>query len=211
MGLFSKIKEATSLVTGNDHIAGALLGRGIITAIELTGSSITIGAIEQYVCHITVEVALDDTQRYVTVCKQKMPAWTIAQVQPGNTTVAVRVDPTDRTRVALDWDTPAPTVRAPQSTQGSSAADVLERGLSCRVAILQFQDMGMVSQTGLPIYAFALSVLPEAGKPYQVQIGNPVLPDAIPLLYPGAQLPAKVLADDPNSIVIDFAAALTAV
>lgn len=210
MGLFSKIKEATSLVTGNDKIEGARIGRGIITNVELTGSSITIGNIEQYVCRITVEVALDDTERYLAECKQKLPVWTISQIQPGGTTVAVRVNPADAKHIAIDWETPAPTVRAPQGKPGGSAADVLARGLACRVAVLQFQDMGMTNAAGLPIYAFVLTVLPEGGKPYQVQIGNPVQMDAIPLIYPGAQLPAKVLAEDPNTVVIDFAAALAA-
>ena len=120
MGLFSKLKEATSLVSGNTDIPGARLGRGIITDVQLTGSSITIGAIEQYVCRITVEVALDDTERYTAVCKQKMPAWTIAQVQPGQTAVAVKVSPTDPQQVAIDWDTPATTVRAAKPTAGNS-------------------------------------------------------------------------------------------
>ncbi len=210
MGLFSKIKEATNLVSGKDNIEDARVGRGIITNVELTGSSITIGTIEQYVCRITVEVALDDTERYLAVCKQKLPVWTISQIQPGGTTVAVRVDPADANHIAIDWDTPAPTVRAPQSKQGGSAADVLARGLACKVAVLQFQDMGMTNAAGLPIYAFVLTVLPDGGKPYQVQIGNPVQIDAIPLIYPGAQLPAKVLAEDRNTVVIDFAAALAA-
>jgi len=87
---------------------------------------------------------------------------------------------------------------------------VLARGLACKVAVLQFQDMGMTNAAGLPIYAFVLTVLPDGGKPYQVQIGNPVQIDAIPLIYPGAQLPAKVLAEDRNTVVIDFAAALAA-
>ncbi len=211
MGLFSKLKEATNLVTGSTEIAGARLGRGIITNVELTGSSITIGTIEQYVCRITVEVALDDTERYLAVCKQKMPAWTIAQVQPGQTTVAVKVSPNDPTQIAIDFDTSAPTVRAPHSKPGNSAADVLASGLDCKVAVASFQDMGMTSAAGLPIYAFILTVLLVGGKPYQVQIGNAVLTDAIPLLYPGAQLPAKVLAEDANAVVIDFAAALAAV
>lgn len=210
MGLFSKIKEATSLVTGNTDIPGARLGRGIITDVQLTGSSITIGAIEQYVCRITVEVALDDTERYMAVCKQKMPAWTIAQVQPGQTAVAVKVSPTDPNQVAIDWDTPAPTVRAPKPSAGNSAADVLARGLDCTAVVVQCQELGMTSAAGLPIYAFALTVLPTGGKPYQIQIGNPVPADAIPLLYPGAQFPAKVLPEDANSVVIDFAAALAA-
>ena len=210
MGLFSKIKDAASLVTGNDGIDNARIGRAIITNIQLTGTAITMGTIEQHVCQFTLEVALDDTPRYTAVCKHKLPVWTIAQIQPGATTVCVKVDPTDPSRVAIDWDTPAPNVRMPQASAGGSAADVLARGLDCRVAVLQFQDMGMTNAAGLPIYAFALTVIPQGGKPYQVKIGNPVQHDAIPLVYPGAQLPAKVLPEDPNSVVINFAAALAA-
>lgn len=206
MGLFSKIKQAVAGTEAGD-IHDAVLGRAVITGVQVSGTSITTGNIEQHVCTFGLEVALDDTPRYAATCRQRIPVWTMAQIQPGATTVAVRVDRTDPSRVAIDWETPAPTVRLPQSP-GGGAAEVLARGLDCRVVVQQFQPLGMTSAAGVPVYAFALTVIPAAGTPYQLQVGNPVPDQAIALLFPGSQLPAKVLAEDPNSVVIDFAAAL---
>lgn len=66
----------------------------------------------------------------------------------------------------------------------------------------------MVNAAGVPLVAFLLTVMPLQGQPYQVQIGNPCPNEALPLLYPGSQVPAKVLPEDPNSVVIDWAAAM---
>jgi hypothetical protein len=49
----------------------------------------------------------------------------------------------------------------------------------------------------------------EGTAPYQIKVGNPVPPEALPLLYPGSKLPAKF---DPNgaqeAVAIDWAGAL---
>ncbi len=87
---------------------------------------------------------------------------------------------------------------------GPSAAYVLEQGRECRVAVLKYQNMGITSSLGLPIYAFALTVFPREGDPYQVKVGNPVDPAAVPHLYPGVHLSARVLLEDPHAVVIDF-------
>jgi hypothetical protein len=65
----------------------------------------------------------------------------------------------------------------------------------------------MTNAAGVPLYAFALTVIPSAGNPYQVQVGNPVPNEAIALCFPGSRLPAKVAADKLESVVIDWAAA----
>src|SRR5262245_25348749 len=122
MGLFSKMKE--SLVgTSAGSIDNARLGRGIITDVQISGTTITSGGVEQHVCTFTMEVALDETPRYTATCRQRIPVWTMAQIQPGSTTVAVRVDANDPSRVAIDWETAPPVVRAPASgpNQGSAA------------------------------------------------------------------------------------------
>jgi hypothetical protein len=206
MGILSKIKSAVAGVDAAS-IDNARLGRGVITSVQPTGTVITVGTIEQHLCQIQVEIALDDQTPYTAVCRQRMPVWTMAQIQPGATTVAVRVDATDPTRFAIDWDTPAPTVRLAHGAGNGSAAEVLATGLPCVVIVQQFQPLGMTNAAGVPLYAFALTVIPATGNPYQVQVGNPVPNEAIALCYPGSRVPAKVKADNPEGIVIDWALA----
>lgn len=204
MGIFSKLKSAVAGVDA-DSIDNARLGRGVIVSVQPTGTTITTGNLEQRICIFQVEVALDDTKPYTATSRQRIPVWTMAQIQPGATVVAVRVDANDPSRFAIDWDTPAPTVRLPQTAANGSAADVLARGEACRVIVQQFQDLGMTNPAGLPIYAFALTVIPATGNAYQAQVGNPVPNEAMAFIFPGSQLPAKVMPGDPNSIAIDWA------
>ncbi|WP_162942342.1 hypothetical protein [Desertimonas flava] len=208
MGFFKKIKNA---VGGTDaaSIDNAVIGRGVIVGVQPTGTSITSGGVEQRVCVFQVEVALDDQTPYMATCRQRIPMWTIAQIQPGATIVAVRVDAADPATVAIDWETPAPTVRLPQAAANGSAADILANGLPCRAIIQQFQPLGMTNPAGLPLYAFALTVVPQDGAAYQIQVGNPVPESAMAFLFPGSQLPAKVMPGEPNSVAIDWAAAVT--
>jgi hypothetical protein len=78
--------------------------------------------------------------------------------------------------------------------------------------IVQSQPMGMRSSTGKDMYAFLLTVMVDGRAPYQVQVGNPVPADAVPLVYPGSTVPAKRMADgDDHEIVIDWDAALAQV
>jgi hypothetical protein len=59
------------------------------------------------------------------------------------------------------------------------------------------------------MYALLLTVMADGRAPYQVPVGNPVPPDAVPLLYPGNNVPAKRMPDRGDKyIVVDWAAAL---
>jgi len=55
---------------------------------------------------------------------------------------------------------------------------------------------------------FVLTVMRDGQKPFQAKVGNPVPDDAVPLLFNGSNLPAKVLPEEPEGVVIDFKAAL---
>ena len=92
--------------------------------------------------------------------------------------------------------------------EGGGAAEVLARGLPVRAVIVQTQPLGMKNEEGVDLHAFLLTVLPEGKAPYQAKVGNPVPTEAVPLLYPGANLPAKVLPEEPDGVVIDWAGAL---
>jgi hypothetical protein len=206
MGLFSKLTGGTDtklLTTG-------ILGRGVILNVELTGTTVQAGGgIEERVCNFTVEVTLDGRPPYAAVVRQRFPEFQLAQIQPGNTLVAVRVDPTNPTKVAIDWSQPAPTVTV-ASQPGQSAADLLASGDPCEVVIVETKPLGMKNQAGVDLHAFLFSVFVPGKVPYQAKVGNPVPPEAIPLLFPGSRLPAKVSPSEDQAIAVDWATALAA-
>ena len=205
MGLFKKIKEFSG-TPSSDLMQNGQLGRGDITAVQRTGVSKGPEFAAAPVCVFTVEVSLDNVAPYEATCRQAVTQEALAQLVPGTTTVAVRVNPNDPSEIALDLATDPPTVIAPPS--GTSAAEILASGAPCRAVIVQSEDLGKKNQSGVAVYGFVLTVIVDGKAPYQIQVGNPVPPEAVPLLFNGSNVPAKVLSDNPNAVVIDWTAAL---
>lgn len=210
MGLFSKMRNLTGSVP-KELIENGRLGRGIIVSIQQTSVSTGVDFDPSHVCVFTVEVALDNVPRYTATCRQAVRATVLPQLMMPGATVAVRVDPNDRSRIALSLGEAPPTVTMASSGDPNtgSAARILEYGERCTAVIVQSQPMGMRSSAGKDMYAFVLTVMASGRPPYQVQVGNPVPADAVPLVYPGNTVPAKRMPDgDDHEIVIDWDAAL---
>jgi hypothetical protein len=207
MGMFKKLKQMTGSVD-KDLLRNGLLGRGVIMEVQQTRVS-TGGddAFSRPVCVFTVEVTLDNVPAYTASCRQSVPLTVLPQFVPGQTVAAVRVNPDNHDEIALDLATEPPEVTIAQS-QGASAAEVLERGNPVRAVIVQTQPLGMKNQHGVDVHAFVLTVMPDGQKPYQTKVGNPVPDEGVPLLFPGSNLPAKVLPEEPEGVVIDFKAAM---
>ena len=200
MGLFNKITGGVDkklLETG-------LPGRGIITDVKLTGTTIQTGnGLVQRSCIFTMEVSLDGKDPYTASCKQRIPEIQIAQIQPGASTVAVRANPDDLTQVAIDFNSEAPTVTTPAGQGNHSAAEILATGQPARAVIVEWQPIGKKNPAGVDIYAYGLTVMPEGKDPYQIQGGNPTPPAALPFLFAGSHVPVKI-GSDPNAVVIDW-------
>jgi hypothetical protein len=200
MGIFSKITggpDKKLLETG-------LLGRGIITDLKLTGTTIQTGnGLVQRTCIFSLEVSLDGKDPYTATCKQRMPEIEIAQIQPGSSTVAVRANPDDLSQIAIDFNTAPPVVTTPGGSGNHSAAAILATGTPARAVIVESQPIGKKNPAGVDIYAFQLTVMPDGKDPYQIQVGNPCPPAALPFLFPGSKVPVKI-GDDPNAVVIDW-------
>jgi hypothetical protein len=209
MGLFNKMRTLAGSVP-KELLENGLLGRGIIVSIQQTSVSTGVDFDPSHVCVFTVEVALDDVPRYTATCRQAVKATVLPQLMLPGATVAVRVDPNDRSRIALSLGEAPPTVTMTSADPNTgSAAQILEYGVPCKAVIVQSQPMGMRSSSGKDKYAFVLTVLAEGRSPYQTQVGNPVPSDAVPLVYPGNTVPAKRMADGADhDIVIDWDAAL---
>jgi hypothetical protein len=209
MGIFNKLKTSFG---GDDPdlMTRGILGRGVVDRVRITGTSVQMGgSIPEQVCEFDLTVYLDDTPPFAAQARKRIPVYAIGEFQPGSSVVAVRVDANDHTRVGIDLNSQPPDVRmAAGSSQGSAAA-ILANGTPCDAVIIQYQPLGMKNHSNVDMYAFVLTVLASGVAPYQIQVGNPVPPEALPLLYPGSKLPARF---DPNgvkeAVAIDWAGAL---
>ena len=210
MGLFSKMRSLTGSVP-KELLEKGLLGRGIIVSIQQTSVSTGAEFDPAHVCVFTVEVALDNVPRYTATCRQAVRATILPRLMTPGATVAVRVDPEDRPRIALSLGEEPPTVTMASTGDPNtgSAARILEQGVPCKAIIVETQSLGMRSSSGKDMYAFVLTVIADGRPPYQSQVGNPVPAAALPLLYPGNTVPAKRMpAGDDHDVVIDWDAAL---
>lgn len=210
MGLFGKLRQVTGSVD-KDLLENGLLGRGIITDVKQTSVSTGSDFNPAHVCVFTVEVSLDNVPRYMASCRQAVQAVVLPQLLSGQATVAVRVSPEDHSQIALSLNEAPPTVTMAASGDANtgSAAEILASGEDCRAVIVQAQPLGTRNPKGDDMYAFLFTVLTDSRAPYQVQVGNPVPANAVPLVYPGNNVPAKRLPDrEDHYLVVDWAAAL---
>jgi len=210
MSFINKMKTSMG---GDDSqlMATGQLGRAEVMNLRISGSSVQHGgAPPEQVCVFELTVYLDDTPPFPAEVRKRVPVYAISQIQPGHTVVAVRVDPADHSRVGIDFSVEPPSVRLAQTPGRVTAQELLERGDSCEVVIIQFEPLGVKSSvSGLDMYAFMLTVMAPGQAPYQIQVGNPVPPEAVPLLFPGSRLPAKYLVGAAReNVVIDWQTAL---
>ena len=84
----------------------------------------------------------------------------------------------------------------------------MSKGVEACAVIVQSQQLGMTNPAGVDLYGFQLTVMVDGRAPYQIQVGNPVPPEAVPLLYPGSNVPAKMMPGSDNSVAIDWTAAI---
>jgi hypothetical protein len=123
--------------------------------------------------------------------------------------VAVRANPDDVTQVALDFSSEPPVVTTPGASANNSAAEILATGHPGQAVIVGSQALGKRTPAGVDMYAYSLTVMPDGKDPYQIQVGNPTPPAALPFLFPGSRVPVKI-GTDPNAVVIDWDAAVAA-
>lgn len=201
MGFFGKLIGQAD----DEILQTGILGRGEVTNVELTGMSMQMGGgIVERKANIAVTVFIDDTTPYQAVAVQRIQEIMLPQLA-GGAVVPVRVDPKDHSKVYLDFASELPTIRAPKGEGHNSAAWVLANGKPIKVVLVQSQPAKMTNADGVDVYALTLTPYEGVDKPYQLVVGNAVPAEALPLLYPGSKLHAK-LGDDPNAVVVDWAA-----
>ena len=188
-------------------IANGILGRGEITNLEMSGMTLQSGnGLVERKCTITVNVFIDTVPMFAATVIQRVQEVLIPQLSSGSAVVAVRVDPADHTKVAIDFDSAVPEVTLARPTdQKNTAAWLLANGKPIKVVLVGDQPLGKKNADGIEMYALQLTAYEGVPTPYQLMVGNPVPATALPLLYPGSKLNAR-LGDEPNSVVVDWAA-----
>ena len=177
-----------------------------MTAITASGMTIQMGnSLVERKCTISLTVMLDNTPAFSATVVQRVQEVYLPQLSSGGAVVAVRVDPADHSRVAIDFATPVPVVTLPAGTGHNSAAWILENGAPVTVVLVANGPTGAQNVAGDQVQALTLTVATGVPTPYQVQVANAVPASALPLLYPGSKLHARV-GDTPNAVVVDWQA-----
>jgi hypothetical protein len=207
VGLFRA--KPVAVGAGAALLRNGLLGRGLVLDLRIVGPTRKRGRDQDFVCEFVVEVRLDDTPWFKAKARQRVPEYALSKFRRGESVVAVRVDPEDHKRVAIDLGTPPPSVRVAAAAGHRPATELLACGSPCDAVIVRWSALGLRSPNGTGIYAFLLTVLTEGQDPYQVRVGLPVPDNARPLLYPGSTLPARRdHGGRPDDVVIDWEKAL---
>ncbi len=209
MGLFDSIAEGFRDLTGGvdaELLATGVLARGEILSLARSNTTVSImnGLVERN-CEFQLNVLIDGEQPFQASVKQRVQEIMLPQLSTPGVVVAVRVDPADHSRVAIDFSSQPPEVNLPESTGPGSAAYILETGKPITVVLVANQPIGVNNAKGDPVHALTLTIATGVETPYQIQVGNAVPASALPLVYPGSKLHAK-LGDGPNSVVVDWAA-----
>lgn len=209
MGFFDNIVNSVSSAVGGvdaDIIENGILGRGEVIGVDASGMTMQIGnGLVERKCTITLNVMIDGQQPWQAQASQRIQEVYLPQLTAGGAIVAVKVDPADHSRVAIDFDSPVPEVTLPASEGQNSAAWILEHGKPITVVLVANAPIGVKNAKGDPVQALTLTVATGVPEPYQIQVGNAVPASALPLVYPGSKLHAK-LGDGPNDVVVDWAA-----
>jgi len=188
-------------------IQDGILGRGEITNLAMSGMALQTGnGLMERECTITANVFIDHTPMFVATIVQRVQEIDIPQLSSGNAVVAVRVDPTDHTTVAIDFASDVPEVALARTTDNADgAAYLLANGKPIEVVLVANQALGKKDSDGVEVYALQLTAYGGVDTPYQLTVGNPVPASALPLLFLGSKLHAR-LGDNPNAVIVDWAA-----
>ena len=209
MGLFESIAEGFRDLTGGvdtELLATGVLARGEILSLARSNTTVSImNDLVERNCEFVLNVLIDGEQPYQASVKQRVQEIMLPQLSAPGVVVAVRVDPADHSRVAIDFSSQPPEVNLPESTGPGSAAYILETGKPITVVLVANQPIGVNNAKGDPVHALTLTIATGVDTPYQIQVGNAVPASALPLVYPGSKLHAK-LGDGPNDVVVDWAA-----
>ena len=209
MGFFDELADGFRDLTGGvdqNLLATGTLARGEVLSIEPSGTTISVmNSLVERNCTFVLTVMMDGQPPFQAQVSQRVQEVLIPQLTQPGVVLAVRVDPANHANVAIDFAHPAPEVRLPESSGAGSAAEILATGTPITVVLVANQPLGLTNAKGDPVHALTLTIATGVPTPYQIQVGNAVPATALPLVFPGSKLHAK-LGAGPNDIVVDWAA-----
>jgi hypothetical protein len=139
--LFFVFRMVSGTMGDKQTLQSGVPGSALVMSLAPTGTVIND---MYYVCNIGLRVSLPAQAPYDVIIKQSVPITAMARVNPG-ASVGVKVDPTDNTKVVIDWNAPAAVAGAPMGAMGvadPSAGQVAAALASAAAA-------GAVGQTGI--------------------------------------------------------------
>ncbi len=183
------------------------LARGHILGVAASSMSMSVmNGLRERKCTFTVQVYREGHEPYQATAVQRVQEVYLPQFASGRAWVAVRLDPANPARIALDFATAPPEVQVKPVEGQSSAESILATGRPVEVVLVQAQPLGMKAPSGDDVYLLTLTVIDGAETPYQTQVGNAVPAASLPVLFPGSRLQAK-RGDGQGDIVVDWNAA----
>jgi hypothetical protein len=209
MGFFDDIADGFRNLTGGvdqELLATGLLARGEVLGLDISGTTVQVmnSLVERNVT-FKLRIMRDGQDPYEATATQRVQEVVLPQLQQPGVVLAVRVDPNDPSKVAIDFASQPPEVTMAEQTGPGSAKDILANGKPIVVVLVANQPIGVNNAKGDPVHALTLTVAEGVDTPYQIQVGNAVPASALPLVYPGSKLHAK-LGAGPNEVVVDWAA-----
>jgi hypothetical protein len=178
------------------------------------------------VIRFELEVLGDGPSPAAATVTQRVPRMLAGAVLPG-TQVAVRLDPANPTRVAIDWSevprpatedvTPADPVAALRATPPEERLrprDILARGRRGRAEVVSTRTMGTLEEldladmehdSGDEMFLFELEVKLPGRDPYPATVIHRVPAALVGRVGPGREVPVAVDRDDPeHRMAIDW-------
>lgn len=81
--------------------------RGLLLDVTLTGTMLeSDDGVDETICIFILEVRRPGHGASYATARQRFPWHQLDEIEPGQTVVAVRVDPRNPDRVAIDWHAP---------------------------------------------------------------------------------------------------------
>ena len=192
-------------------------GEATITSLGETGVTVNGSPV--------IEFGLDvDTTAhapYATTIRQRTPRLLLGAFLPG-ATVAIRVDPTNREHLAIDWEAATEvesrpttsTTTTPPTTGVRDAEQLLREGRHATALITSMEDAGDMSELGLVevgtpgdddrLFIIGLEVKQAGMSPYDVRVAHRVPERLLGRVGPRSRVDVAVDRDDDHAVAIDW-------